>query len=163
MLELGFSRALVSQLFGRSSQLCGLPLCVKIVSEPGQPATMDDDDDVPQLSAHALAALQEFMHEHSAQPVDDAISVAQHHNGDGDDVTLLSEDWRMSQFWYDEATSASVAAEVNQLVASRPECRVACIACPTLFVELMVWATHVLHSSSAEGAFVLRLGSRFRV
>ncbi|KAG0553352.1 hypothetical protein M758_12G004800 [Ceratodon purpureus] len=95
---------------------------------------MEEDDDVPQLSAHALAALHEFMREHSAQPAEDAVNAAEHH--EGDDVTLLSEDWRMSQFWYDEATSACVAAEVNYLVASRPQCRVACIACPTLFVEL---------------------------
>lgn len=97
---------------------------------------------MPQLSAHALAALQEFMREHSVQPADDAVDGAEQHegDGDGDDVTLLSEDWRMSQFWYDEATSACVAAEVSHLVASRPPCRVACIACPTLFVELRVLA-----------------------
>jgi len=96
---------------------------------------MDEEDDVPQLSAHTLLALQEFMQEQGDQQVDDAADGAEQTHGDGD-LTLLSEDWRMSQFWYDDATSACVAAEVNHLASSQSRFRVACIACPTLFVEL---------------------------
>lgn len=90
---------------------------------------MEEDDDLPQLSARTLQALQEYMREQAGQDED----------GDGDgDVSLLSEDWRMSQFWYDEDTAATVASEVHHLASSNAEFRVACIACPTLFVELKV-------------------------
>lgn len=92
---------------------------------------MEEDDDIPQLSAHTLLALQEYMREQAGQDED----------GEGDDkgeVSLLSEDWRMSQFWYDEDTAATVASEVHHLASSHAEFRVACIACPTLFVELKV-------------------------
>lgn len=100
---------------------------------------MDEDDDVPQLSAHTLLALQEFMQEQGGQQVDDAADGAEQTPGDDSDVTLMSEDWRMSQFWYDDSTSACVADEVNHLASSRcTHFRVACIACPTLFVELRV-------------------------
>lgn len=87
---------------------------------------MEDDADVPQLSAHTLMALQEYLRDQAVE-------------SDGGHP-LVSEDWRMSQFWYDESTSASVAAEVHHLSSSSNiEFRVACIACPTLFVELKVW------------------------
>lgn len=92
---------------------------------------MEEDDDMPQLSAHTLLALQEYLREQAGQDEDG--------EGDGDEkgeVSLLSEDWRMSQFWYDEDTAATVASEVHHLASSNAEFRVACIACPTLFVEL---------------------------
>lgn len=96
---------------------------------------MEEDDEIPQLSAHTLLALQEYLREQAGQDEDGEA------DGDGDEkgeVSLLSEDWRMSQFWYDEDTAATVASEVHHLASSNAEFRVACIACPTLFVELKV-------------------------
>ncbi|CAM6039545.1 unnamed protein product [Sphagnum compactum] len=86
----------------------------------------EDDDDVPRLSSHALQALQEYMLEQRGQEGE----------GDGEESGMVTEDWRMSQFWYDASTSACLAAEIHHLSASQPQFRVACIACPSLFVEL---------------------------
>uniref|UniRef100_A0A672HQC0 EEF1A lysine methyltransferase 1 n=1 Tax=Salarias fasciatus TaxID=181472 RepID=A0A672HQC0_SALFA len=65
-----------------------------------------DDDGVPTLSAHTLAALQEFYSEtrtgldRSVQPSDQFA------------VGAVEEDWRMSQFWYSDETAARLAEEV---------------------------------------------------
>ncbi|OIV89506.1 hypothetical protein TanjilG_20425 [Lupinus angustifolius] len=86
-------------------------------------------DDEPVLSSHALAALKEFLAEqqsHSAT-VSDA--------GDSEEVALVSEDWRLSQFWYSSETATTVAEEVLTLCDS-VDSRVACIACPTLYAYL---------------------------
>lgn len=50
-------------------------------------------------------------------------------------VQLLTEDWRLSQFWYDSSTAQTVADELKHLscISGSP---VACIACPTLYVQL---------------------------
>ena len=85
---------------------------------------MEEDDEIPQLSAHTLLALQEYLREQAGQDEDGE------GDGDGDEkgeVSLLSED-----------TAATVASEVHHLASSNAEFRVACIACPTLFVELKV-------------------------
>ncbi|WCJ34120.1 EEF1A lysine methyltransferase 1 [Euphorbia peplus] len=86
----------------------------------------NNDDDLPMLSSHTLAALREFMEEQN-QNVETE-----------EEVKLVSEDWRMSQFWYDPSTAETVAMEVISLLrnTSHPNPRVACIACPTLYVYL---------------------------
>ncbi|CAK8571255.1 unnamed protein product [Lathyrus sativus] len=83
-----------------------------------------EDDDTPALSSYALAALQEFLSEE------------QNHSDAGDsEVSLVSEDWRLSQFWYDAETAKTVAEEVIALCNGGDSC-VACIACPTLYAYL---------------------------
>ena len=42
----------------------------------GEVGAMEEDDDVPQLGAHALAALQEFMLEQGAQPAEEGVAAA---------------------------------------------------------------------------------------
>lgn len=92
----------------------------------------DDDDDPPALSSHALAALKEFLEEQSQ-------SLANHETeeGGGTEVALVTEDWRLSQFWYDPETARTVAQEVLHL-CSDSNFKVACIACPTLYAYLKV-------------------------
>ncbi|KAK7278785.1 hypothetical protein RJT34_23821 [Clitoria ternatea] len=82
-----------------------------------------EDDDVPVLSSHALAALQEFLTEQQSQ-------------SDAEEVSLVSEDWRLSQFWYTPQTATTIAKEVLTLCHASPHSRVACIACPTLYAYL---------------------------
>ncbi|KAI4365420.1 hypothetical protein MLD38_021404 [Melastoma candidum] len=92
-----------------------------------------EDDDPPTLSSHALAALQEFLleQEENTRPED------RHDDEGNDEVALVTEDWRLSQFWYDRQTAETVAREVLTLVSgSARGSTVACIACPTLYAYL---------------------------
>uniref|UniRef100_A0A804NEQ0 Protein-lysine N-methyltransferase n=1 Tax=Zea mays TaxID=4577 RepID=A0A804NEQ0_MAIZE len=94
----------------------------------------DDDDNVPQLSAAAMEALREFLAgQHRPEEQNEA-------GGGEDGVELVPEDWRLSQFWYDEHTARELVEEVVRLVSpSRSGSAagaVACIACPTLYAYL---------------------------
>ncbi|XP_062212425.1 uncharacterized protein LOC133913315 [Phragmites australis] len=95
---------------------------------------VEEEDDTPQLSAAASAALQEFLAEQRRLEPD---------GGEGEGrVELVAEDWRLSQFWYDERTAQTLAEEVIRLVSpsdpgsAAAACAVACVACPTLYAYL---------------------------
>ncbi|KAJ4705481.1 Protein-lysine N-methyltransferase [Melia azedarach] len=87
---------------------------------------VNEEDDRPMLSSQALAALQEFLAEQNQTTENDTESHT---------VALVSEDWRLSQFWYDDVTAETVAEEVVSLCRDS-DSRVACIACPTLYAYL---------------------------
>jgi EEF1A lysine methyltransferase 1 len=94
----------------------------------------DDDDNVPQLSAAATEVLREFLvGQHRPEEQNEA-------RGGEDGVELVPEDWRLSQFWYDERTARELVEEVVRLVSpsgsGSTAGAVACIACPTLYVCL---------------------------
>ncbi|XP_033111991.1 EEF1A lysine methyltransferase 1-like [Anneissia japonica] len=78
---------------------------------------MAEDDDVPQLSASTLAALQEFYQEQNELREID-----------------IQEDWQLSQFWYDDQTAGALASEV--LDAAGVNGKIACLCTPTLFKKL---------------------------
>ncbi|CAN0879169.1 EEF1A lysine methyltransferase 1 [Linum grandiflorum] len=91
----------------------------------------EEEDEAPTLSSHALAALHEFLAEQSRS------EEAEETNGGETSVELVSEDWRLSQFWYDKSTAETVANEVISLCRDGGENRrVACIACPTLYAYI---------------------------
>jgi EEF1A lysine methyltransferase 1 len=92
----------------------------------------EEEDDQPQLSAAALEALKEFLTEQQG-PEPDA--------GEGEGgVELVAEDWRLSQFWYDDRTARTLVEEVIRLASPSAGLgaagAVACIACPTLYAYL---------------------------
>uniref|UniRef100_A0ACD5WES3 Uncharacterized protein n=1 Tax=Avena sativa TaxID=4498 RepID=A0ACD5WES3_AVESA len=87
----------------------------------------EDDDERPQLSAAAAMALREFLE----QRVE-----GEKGEGDGCGVELVAEDWRLSQFWYDERTARELAEEVARLASGLDGAAVACVACPTLYAYL---------------------------
>ncbi|XP_031095787.1 EEF1A lysine methyltransferase 1 [Ipomoea triloba] len=89
------------------------------------------DDDIPQLSSHALEALREFIAEQNRTVVE-----ASSGEQPEEEVALLAEDWRLSQFWYDRETAETVAREVLALCETLEFPSVACIACPTLYAYL---------------------------
>ncbi|KAG7566158.1 hypothetical protein ISN44_As10g027550 [Arabidopsis suecica] len=95
-----------------------------------------EDDDPLVLSSQALAALQEFLADQNkaVASTPPASSVAGEEASDK--VELVTEDWRLSQFWYEPETAETVAEEVVTLSQRFSGCRVACIACPTLYVYL---------------------------
>ncbi|XWS56125.1 hypothetical protein CRYUN_Cryun09bG0059600 [Craigia yunnanensis] len=97
-----------------------------------------DDDDPPALSSHALAALKEFLEEQSQSLVNhETVETGGGGTGAESEVALVTEDWRLSQFWYDPETARTVAQEVLSLsLCSESNYKVACIACPTLYAYL---------------------------
>ncbi|MFS7946826.1 putative protein-lysine N-methyltransferase Efm5/EEF1AKMT1 [Helianthus anomalus] len=71
-----------------------------------------NDVNSPALSAHALEALKEFLSEQNrllATDNDGAMATEEK------EAALVTEDWRLSQFWYDCETAETVASEVHAL------------------------------------------------
>ncbi|CAH0728642.1 unnamed protein product, partial [Brenthis ino] len=92
---------------------------------------MEEDDDVPTLSAETFAALQEFYSEQQKrQEILEKLESKQQLN----ENIIFEENWQLSQFWYNEAT---VQALVKVIDKSLPDSgKVALISCPTLFVPV---------------------------
>jgi hypothetical protein len=90
----------------------------------------EEDDERPMLSAQALEALRELLNEQHRTVIGDDGAAGK------DEVALLSEDWRLSQFWYDRETAETVSKEVLALSSELDSPSVACLACPTLFAYL---------------------------
>lgn len=84
----------------------------------------DSDDDIPQLSAHTLEALQEFYTKEQQR----LETEASQENKD------IDEDWQLSQFWYDNRTATILAEEA--LRASKNG-RIACLCSPTLYKKVL--------------------------
>ncbi|XP_072261155.1 EEF1A lysine methyltransferase 1 [Pyxicephalus adspersus] len=89
----------------------------------------DEDDDVPQLSAHTLAALQEFYAEQEQRE-----SLKSGPEYDQFSVGAVEEDWQLSQFWYDDETALRLAKEA--LEASGENGRIACVSAPSTYQKL---------------------------
>ncbi|XP_021721277.1 EEF1A lysine methyltransferase 1-like [Chenopodium quinoa] len=111
----------------------------KIQSETLKIEQREEDDDSPTLSPFALDALKEFL---ASQSISRTIEEKPEENNGEIELPLLSEDWRLSQFWYSPQTAITVASEVfslfSQLNSEDPDVlpSVACISCPTLFIYL---------------------------
>jgi len=102
----------------------------------------DDVDDIPQLSANALAALQEFLQERQAQQEEEeeeefsaAAANCQIEDPSQKELRHVSEDWQLSQFWYTKTTAAALAKEA--LTAAGDNGRIACVSCPTLYKAIV--------------------------
>ncbi|XP_037383253.1 EEF1A lysine methyltransferase 1 [Talpa occidentalis] len=85
-----------------------------------------EDDDMPQLSAHTLAALQEFYAEQK-----------QHTDTGGDEkynIGVIEENWQLSQFWYSQETALRLAKEA--VTAAGEGGRIACVSAPSVYQKL---------------------------
>ena len=74
-----------------------------------------DDDDIPQLSAETFAALKEFYKEEDDREVLKSEAGGKNHVASCD-MNIFSEDWNLSQFWYSEETSKTLAKECLRCV-----------------------------------------------
>ncbi|XP_039719066.1 EEF1A lysine methyltransferase 1 isoform X1 [Pteropus medius] len=85
-----------------------------------------EDDGVPRLSSHTLAALQEFYAEQEQH--------AGLGGGDKDSIGVIEENWQLSQFWYSQETALRLAQEA--IAAAGEGGRVACVSAPSVYREL---------------------------
>ncbi|XP_072253855.1 EEF1A lysine methyltransferase 1 [Leuresthes tenuis] len=110
----------------------------------------DSDDDVPTLSTHTLAALQEFYNE-SRTGRDPSTTQSEQFA-----VGAVEEDWRMSQFWYSDETAAQLAEEVIREAGEGG--RIACVSAPSVYQKLK---QGVVDGSARVSAVVLEYDRRF--
>ncbi|XP_008690343.1 EEF1A lysine methyltransferase 1 isoform X1 [Ursus maritimus] len=85
-----------------------------------------DDDEIPRLSSHTLAALQEFYAEQKQQS-----------DPGGDDkynIGIIEENWQLSQFWYSQETALQLAKEA--IAAAGERGRIACVSAPSVYQKL---------------------------
>jgi len=91
----------------------------------------DSDYEETTLSAHTLAALQEFLFEQEEQ--ERKLRDAHHLQDESKDVTI-TENWELSQFWYDDKTAEILAKEA--IYAAGSNGRIACISAPTAYRKI---------------------------
>jgi putative transposon-encoded protein len=65
-----------------------------------------------------------------------AAAVVVDENGVDFSKVAFSEDWQMSQFWYDDATAEALARECWRAVGCDGVGNIACVSCPTLYIAL---------------------------
>ncbi|XP_040003998.1 EEF1A lysine methyltransferase 1 [Xiphias gladius] len=110
----------------------------------------DDDDGVPTLSAHTLAALREFYDETGTGAARGATPSGRFAVG------AVEEDWRMSQFWYSDETASQLAEEVVREAGEGG--RIACVSAPSVYQKLK---QGVVDGSDRVSAVVLEYDRRF--
>ncbi|XP_041624254.1 EEF1A lysine methyltransferase 1 isoform X2 [Vulpes lagopus] len=84
-----------------------------------------DDDDIPRLSSHTLAALQEFYAEQKQQ--------SDPGRDDKYNIGIIEENW-LSQFWYSQETAFHLAKEA--IAAAGEHGRIACVSTPSVYQKL---------------------------
>ncbi|XP_051564151.1 EEF1A lysine methyltransferase 1 [Myxocyprinus asiaticus] len=102
----------------------------------------DSDDDVPQLSAATLAALQDFYAESGRTGLGQVSTPTDKYS-----VGAMEEDWHMSQFWYSEETATRLAEEVIQQAGKNG--RIACVSAPSVYQKLKQLESERLDGVSA--------------
>lgn len=110
----------------------------------------DSDDEVPTLSAHSLAALQEFYAENLA------LQSSSNESEEQFMVGSIEEDWGLSQFWYSEDTARRLAEEL--VCEAGDGGRIACVSAPSVYQKLK---QGVVPGSERRSVVVLEYDRRF--
>ncbi|KAL3055994.1 EEF1A lysine methyltransferase 1 [Trematomus bernacchii] len=105
----------------------------------------DSDEDAPALSAHTLAALQDFYRDTSSSSASDQFTVG-----------AVGEDWSLSQFWYSDETAAQLAEEAVREAGEGG--RIACVSAPSVYQKLKQGS---VSGSDRVSAVVLEYDRRF--
>lgn len=90
------------------------------------------DDCVFSLSPEAIKALQEFTE--TSLELNSKLTAVDMSMADTPSMSSFKEDWQLSQFWYSKETCRILADEMCEF----PDNSVACISCPSVFVEIKV-------------------------
>ncbi|KAG0216408.1 EEF1A lysine methyltransferase 1 [Mortierella sp. GBA30] len=132
---------------------------------------MSNSDSEPELSPATLAILQQVMREQQdqqerfeklRQQAEERFDEVQEANNDSSDnkeaitMDFFREDWQLSQFWYDDATSESLAREI--LDNTDGNSLMCCISSPTAYVKLMS-----LNPPNKNNHFLFEFDTRFDV
>ena len=95
-------------------------------------ATADDEE--PELSLHALAALQDFYVERDDQEKRFAELKQNAEHSRPLSMDSFTEDWNASQFWYDEPTATLLAQQL--LDGATSETAIALVSAPSVYVQV---------------------------
>ncbi|KAG9271348.1 EEF1A lysine methyltransferase 1 [Astyanax mexicanus] len=115
-----------------------------------------DEDDIPQLSAATLAALQEFYAERINETGQE-----QPEQTDNYTVGALKEDWHMSQFWYSDETATRLAEEAIQQAGKQG--RIACVSAPSVYQKLKQLESQREDGSHGVSSVLFEFDRRFAV
>lgn len=106
---------------------------------------IEDDDYKPQLSADILELLQQHMREQAEQQerfeklrqlAEEKFDAINEEVDEKITMEYFTEDWQMSQFWYDDETAGAIASEMfDQTSESDVVC---CLSSPTAYVTARV-------------------------
>ncbi|KAJ1857010.1 Protein-lysine N-methyltransferase efm5 [Coemansia sp. RSA 1822] len=117
-----------------------------------------DSDDAPTLSADTLALLQSFLSEKQEQEERFAqlqeAADTEFQNTKKIDMSYFQEDWQLSQFWYDDATSDFIADRA--FANTQDGDHIAFISSPTAYVTFR-------NKYERSNAFVFEFDQRFDV
>jgi len=91
----------------------------------------DSDDELPTLSADTFAALQQFYKEEEHR---ESVKLSIQECTKPEDMTAFTEDWNLSQFWYDDQTSEILAKACVRGAGLTG--KIACISAPTAYMAI---------------------------
>ncbi|MCJ1421573.1 hypothetical protein MMC32_007937 [Xylographa parallela] len=95
-----------------------------------------EDDEVPELSGNALAALQEFYNDRDAQQnrFQELKLATESKSQQKLSMDMFTEDWNASQFWYNDETALILAKEILD-DATAKTC-IAVVSAPSAFIQI---------------------------
>ncbi|WPH04311.1 Hypothetical protein R9X50_00720000 [Acrodontium crateriforme] len=126
---------------------------------------MDSDDDVLQLPADTLKALEEFNSERDARAkhFEDlkVQSESDFRNASGQlSMELFGEDWNQSQFWYTDDTAQKLARQLFD--GAGPGDSIAVVSAPSVYIQLRNLLSTVPQSSQPS-ICLMEFDKRFEV